>query len=237
MGRKWPSAVLPCWPALRSIAAGPIVVKGRPILLEIGQEPRQRRRLRGRDTRRPRLVASSMRFVSPVKAPSGFARHVSTKIDFGVIHTRKVAGPTIGRAAPPLPVVSALSKPLTTRFVEQAPEATRLECRATRRVERSWGLLVRNARNSTRSPRPVAEIAVAPCGAEAWHRGHTQSPAELEALGDLEDLVERAVAPAHPLRHVRPQPHAGEDRLDRVARAEVDTRPRRRVVRHRTTSG
>jgi hypothetical protein len=34
-----------------------------------------------------------------------------------------------------------------------------------------------------------------------------RAPAELEALGDLEDPVEGRVAPAHPLADVRPVPH------------------------------
>jgi hypothetical protein len=54
----------------------------------------------------------------------------------------------------------------------------------------------------------------------AQEQGHERQaaverpPAELQALGDLEHEIERAVAPAHALADVRAQAHAGEHRLD-----------------------
>ena len=51
-----------------------------------------------------------------------------------------------------------------------------------------------------------------------------------QALDDLEHEVERVLADPGPLGHVRAQTHSGEDRLDRVTRAQVQPVLGREVV-------
>lgn len=69
----------------------------------------------------------------------------------------------------------------------------------------------------------------------AEQQGHDRQPAVqrapgvLEALGDLEHQVQGVLAAAHALGDVGSHPHAGEQRLDQVAGAQVD------AIGHRTT--